>query len=212
MPHPPTPLPEPTPALLKRLGVAEPDMWARVLAGPCAAREISTPRRLAGFLANIVHETAGMVRLTESMNYSARRLMQVWPRRFPTLASTKPFAGQPEALANHVYGSRMGNIYPGDGWRYIGRGPLQVTGRDNYARLALVTGLPLLEQPELLQQPSTGARAAAHWWHWAGCNQIADTGDIAAVRRRVNGGAIGLADVERLYGRALKILDPKDTP
>jgi putative chitinase len=208
---PPIPLRKPpsgpiTADLLRRLGVAEPIAWAARLGPLCAEYEITPPRALAAFLANTLHETAGYVRLVESLRYSPKRLMQVWPKRFPDLASTEGYAWKPEALAEHVYGGRLGNIHPGDAWRYIGRGLLQVTGRDNYARLEMITGEPLLENPHLLALPDMAARSAAAWWRWAGCSEIAETQDIEAVRRRVNGGLVGLAPVAGLYDRAVQLL------
>jgi len=192
--------------LLRRLGATEPAAWAARLAPLCAEYGITTPRALAAFLANTLHETAGYVRLVESLRYSPRRLMQVWPRRFPDLPSTEGVAWNPEALAERVYGGRMGNIHPGDAWRYIGRGLLQVTGRDNYARLAMITGQPLLDHPENLALPDMAAQSAAAWWRWAGCTEIAETADIQAVRQRVNGGLVGLAPVAGLYDRAFTLL------
>ena len=103
------------------------------------AERRKTPfRHLAAILAEAYHETGGRMQpVEENLNYSARRMMQVWPRRFPTIASTEPYAGKPQALANKVYGGRLGNVSPGDGWRYRGRGLAQITGRVNYTRFGL---------------------------------------------------------------------------
>ena len=156
------------------------------------------------FLGQILHESSGLERLSENLHYSAKRLCEVWPSRFPTLASAQPFAGNPEALANKVYGGRMGNTAPGDGWRFRGRSPLQITGRDNYARVGRLMGQDLLVLPGLLEQPRYALEATIAWWEDA----IPDTllGDPEAITRRVNGGLIGLSERLALTDVARKAL------
>jgi putative chitinase len=193
----------PTAGLLRRLGAADPLGWAAVLPPACAAAEITTPQRLAAFLANALHETGGFARLVENMSYSAERLVRVWPSRFPDALAASPFARNPEALAERVYGGRMGNIGPGDGWRFRGRGLLQTTGRDNYARLAIATGRPIESLPAWLETKPGAAESATRFWSWRGCNAPADAGDIEQVRRMINGGLVGMADVRRRYRAAL---------
>lgn len=148
------------------------------------------------FLGQVLHESAGLERLSENLNYRAERLCAVWPGRFPTLADARPYAHNPEALANRVYGGRMGNVNPGDGWRYRGRGPIQLTGRDNYAFVGDLMGQDLVGLPELMEQPRYALEACIHWWE----DRIPDSmiGDPEKVTRRVNGGLIGLADREHL--------------
>jgi putative chitinase len=196
--------------LLRKLGVAEGEAWTDALAQPCADHGITTPRTLAAFLANTIHESAGFTRLEENLRYSPKRILQIWPKRFASMTAAQPLAWNGQALANAVYGGRMGNVAADDGWRFRGRGPLMVTGRENYARLAQITGLDLIGDPDLLLEPDIGARCAAAWWDWAKINTIAETGDITQVRRRVNGGLIGLAPVSGLFARALRLLDPND--
>src|SRR5690606_14488487 len=154
------------------------------------------------FLAQIGHESAGLSRLEENLNYSAGRLQEVWPKRFDA-ARAKTYARQPERIANYVYAGRGGNgsEASGDGWLYRGRSPIQLTFRGNYARMAELTGLPLLEMPSLAAEVEEGALIAATWWHANGLNRLADAGDVLAVSRRVNLGTIrttrqpnGLAD------------------
>jgi putative chitinase len=100
--------------------------------------DYSDPRWLAYILATAHHETgAKFAPVEENLNYSAKRLTQVWPSRFPTLAAATPYANNPQKLANKVYGGRMGNVGPDDGWRYRGRGFVQVTGKDNYSKYGL---------------------------------------------------------------------------
>lgn len=193
----------PLAALCRAAGYAEPTFWAATLAAPMARYGIVGPRRVAAFLANTARETGGGKALVENLSYTAERIAQVWPSRYPTAASAQHLARNPEALANAVYGGRMGNNEPGDGWRFRGRGLIQVTGRANYERVAglldrgLGTLLPAMETPQ------GAAETAAAWWSAAGVNVIADTGDIEAVRRKVNGGVIGLPEVRRRYAEVL---------
>lgn len=159
---------------------------------------------LDDFLGQILHESQGLTRLTENMNYSAERLCVVWPKRFPTLADARPYARNPEALANKVYGGRMGNTEPGDGWKYRARGPLGITFKNNYALLGKLMGLDLVGNPDLLADPDIALRACILWWEDA----IPDSmlGDVEKVSKRVNGGLIGLADREHLTDLAREAL------
>lgn len=183
--------------MLRSVEMADAEAWAVVLAVPMREAAIDTPRRMAAFLANVAHETGGGRRLVENLNYSAERLRAVWPSRFASVQEAEPYARNPEALANKVYGGRMGNVQPGDGWRYRGRGLIQITGRANY------TALGYADRPEWLETREGAAVSACRYWMINGLNATADTGDIEAVRRRVNGGAIGLDDVRRRYRAAL---------
>ena len=156
------------------------------------------------FLGQVLHESAGLERLSENLNYSAERLCVVWPGRFPTLADARPYAHNPEALANRVYGGRMGNTRPGDGWRFRARGPIGLTGFDNYTFVGDLIGQDLTVMPELMEQPRYALEATIAWWE----DRIPDSmlGDPERVTRRVNGGLIGLADRQALTdaaGRAL---------
>lgn len=152
------------------------------------------------FLGQILHESAMLAHLDENLNYRAERLCAVWPRRFPTLAEAQPYAGNPQKLAERVYGGRMGNDAPGDGWLYRGRTPLQITGKDAYRWLGELLGLDLVAHPELLEEPQHALAACIAWWE----KNIPDSmvGDVEKETRRVNGGLIGLADREQLTERA----------
>ena len=154
------------------------------------------------FLAQLAVESLELTRLEENLNYSARRLMEVWPKRFPTLEVAAGYANNPSALAEKVYGDRMGNgpEGSGDGYRYRGRGPIQTTGKDNYRAVAQGLGLPLLHEPERLLEPAVGARSAAFYWASKGCDDIAH--DIHAVTRRINGGLHGLNERRRYLASA----------
>lgn len=208
-----------------------PELFAKVI--PCSAVTAGTwhgpllagmqrygitasPRRVAAYLAQISHESQRLTRVLENLNYSADRLMVVWPRRFPTLARAAAYANNPEMLANQVYANRLGNGDPlsGDGWKYRGRGPKQITGKNNYRLMQQLLGLPLLDQPDLLRIPEHGALAAAAYWDHAGCSALIDAGNFEAVTRAINGGLIGhedgndvgLDDRVELYRHACRIL------
>lgn len=157
----------------------------------------NNPLRVAHFFAEILHETGGFRILEESLSYRAERLMQVWPGRFPTLEIAKRYARNPEALANRVYGSRMGNKEPGDGFKYRGRGFPMLTGRRNYERVGSEIGVNLIRQPDLVLDPRHSLRIACVFWTDAKCGPKADRDDVIAVREAWNGGRIGLSDVER---------------
>jgi putative chitinase len=151
---------------------------------------------LDDFLGQILHESAGLTKLEEELSYSAERLMKVWPGRFPTLAKAIPHARNPVKLANYVYGGRMGNTEPGDGWKYRGRSPVQITGLDNYKRVGNLMGQDLVNIPDLLAQPRYALEATIAWWE----DRVPDSmlGDPQKVTTRVNGGLIGLAERELL--------------
>ncbi|WP_375455640.1 peptidoglycan-binding protein [uncultured Methylobacterium sp.] len=161
-----------------------------------ATAEIATPARIAHFLAQIATETGGFRRLEEDLSYSAERLCAVWPKRFPSLDAARPYARNPKALAEKVYGGRMGNTRPGDGYRYRGGGDLQTTGRANYRAAGFEA------DPDRLRQPAGALAAALTFWTDNDCNALADAGDVAAVRRRVNGGQTGLAECRAYLAKA----------
>lgn len=167
-----------------------------------AARDHGLTERLvlAHWLGQNHHESVGFSRLVENLNYSAKRLTQVWPSRFRTLAAAQPFANNPEALANNVYGGRMGNIKPGDGWLFRGRGFKMLTGRYNYTKYRLH------ERPDDLLDPFVSADVSARFFVDAGCVPLARNDDIEGVTRRINGGLIGLADRRVQTARAKTVL------
>ena len=128
---------------------------------------IETPLRISHLMAQLYVESAGFRSSEENLRYSAKRLMAVWPKRFPALAAAERYAFNPEALANQVYGGRMGNTERGDGWKYRGRGPKQITGRDNYRLIGGILGLDLEDDPDLLLRPDIGFKAAVASLHLA---------------------------------------------
>ena len=176
----------------------------------------ANPRRLAAWLATIAHESARLTRTVENLNYSAQGLAQTWPARYADMtgepnALAQSIARKPAAIARLTYANRMGNgpSETGDGWIYRGRGLIQITGRGNYDRSGDELGLDLILNPERLEEPYYAAFSAAEWWHRHGCNELADTGDMAAVTRRVNGGLAGLDDRIKLYNVAINYLGEK---
>lgn len=197
-------------AMLRAVGFFHAETWAVALHKPMRAADITTKNRMAIFLANCAHETGGGQRLSENLRYSAKRLTEVWPSRFPTIEAAQPFAWDPAdedaedvKLANSVYGSRMGNQKNGtnddDGWLYRGRGLIQVTGRDNYAALGLE------DRPDWVATWEGAAVSACRYWQINRLNDTADKEGLRAVRKRVNGGLIGIDDVERRYAAAIAV-------
>lgn len=188
------------------LTAAKAQEWAPALSAACEKYEITTPKRIAMFLAQTTHESDDFTHLVENLNYSAGALMRVWPKRFPTLAIAKEYERSPEKIANKVYANRMGNRdeASGDGWKYRGRGPIQLTGHDNLAACSRGIGADLLADPGLLVTPKWGALSAGWFWATRKLNVISDTGDVATVTRKINGGLVGLSDRLNRYDRLLR--------
>jgi putative chitinase len=157
---------------------------------------------LPAFLGQILHESKGLERMEEDLYYSTPdRLMQVWPTRFKTVGDCLPYLRSPEALANRVYGGRLGNTMPGDGWRYRGSGLIQVTGGDNFRAVQKSTGIPVYDRPELLRQATPEClRCCIAWWE----GNVPDSAisSVRDVTKAVNPALLGLADRERLTGAA----------
>lgn len=166
-----------------------PASWLTPLNEAMAERDIDSDARVVSFLAVCAYESNRFARLEENLNYSASGLLRMWERRFsPQDAADYQF--NPERIANRAYANRGGNgdEDSGDGWLYRGRGPLQITFRNNYARYGEMTGLDLLADPDQLAQPIAGARVAAAFWQDNGCNEVADEGDFAGVSGIINRG------------------------
>ena len=154
-----------------------------------------TALRVAHLMAQVLHETDGLTILRENMNYSAKRMVEVWPSRFKNEAAAAPYAHNPRALANQVYNGRMGNrVGTDDGWKFIGRGMLQVTGREDYERYGKTLGIEMLADPELAIDPRYTLKVAALEWDAKQCNTDADEDSIRKVTKKINGGLVGLAD------------------
>ncbi|MEM9317933.1 MAG: hypothetical protein AAGA70_02885 [Pseudomonadota bacterium] len=178
----------------------------------------ANPRRLSQFLAQISHESGGLRLKSESLNYSATRLTEVWPNRFPTEADAAPFAGNEEALGNEVYGGRLGNSEPGDGFRFRGRGMIQLTGRDNYKRFSSLVGVDLVTDPDRAADPKTALLVAAEFWAGAkrsgerSMNALADDDKLRAITYRINGGFTNLDHRAAELARAKSIFGDINTP
>lgn len=201
------------PAILRAAGFADPDKWAEAVAPAARRRGIHAGRRAAAFAATIAHESDGGRVLTENLNYSTAGLRATWPARFG--AADADMLGRrlgqdadQRGIAERAYGARMGNgpEGSGDGWKYRGRGLIQLTGRDAYAEAAKATGLPLVQSPDLAIDPDNAAEIAAWTWAvWKGCNHLADAGQVEPWRRAINGGTNGLENVRARYQRALGV-------
>ena len=200
-----------TAKLMQGLNWADPAEWAAVLDTACARREINTAKRVAMFLANTGHETAGGRRLRESLNYRPEALVKQWPKHFtPEYAAevgrTVSRPADEKAIAEAAYGGRMGNKNPGDGWHFIGRGLMQTTGRYNYEKLAQTMGMLVDDLPSWIETKEGAAESAAFYWAANGCNELADADALDKCRQRINGGLIGIVDVRERYVKALGLL------
>jgi putative chitinase len=179
-------------------------VWVQPIKAACLRFEIDRVRRIAAFIAQMAHES-GLRPRTENLNYRAERLCQVWPSRFPNMASAQPYAGNPEKLANKVYAGRMGNGPPtsGDGWRFRGCGPLQITGRNNFSGFAQAMGISIEAAIEYARKIDGGIMAAAWFWEENDINRLADTPGVEDESRRINGGVTGLADRRARFDRVV---------
>ena len=166
------------------------------------------PRRVAGFLAQIAHESGGFNFVKENLNYSADGLRKIFPKYFPNDDIAKQYARQPEKIANRVYANRMSNgpEESGDGYRFCGRGLIQLTGRANYTKFAEDLGMSIEDTIAYLETPN-GAVASAGWfWDNNKLNQYCDSNDFITLTKRINGGTIGLADRQHHFEIAMKYL------
>ena len=189
---------------LKELGIN--DKWEIPLNQVFVKYDIGTPKRQAAFIGQCAVESANFTRLQENLNYSAQRLTQVWPSRFPNISMAEPYANNPEKLADFVYAGRMGNLQDGDGWKFHGRGLIQLTGRENYANCGSGVGVDLIDNPDLLLTPQYAVLSAGWFWNKKGLNALADTQEYGAMTRRINGGLTGLDERIAKITKALQVL------
>ena len=168
--------------------------------------EINNPKRISMFLAQVGHESGGLRTIKENLNYSADGLKRVFPKYFRDV-NPADYAKKPEKIANRVYGGRMGNgpESTGDGYRYCGRGLIQLTGKSNYEAFAADMGWPLAEATEWLSTEEGATWSAGWFWDSRELNQWADKGDILTVTKKINGGTIGLEDRKSHYEAALEL-------
>ena len=183
------------------------DGWYEALSNVLPEYEINTPQRVAAFIAQCTHESGGFKRLKENLNYKWESLRKVFPKYFPTDELAQEYAHKQEQIANRVYGGRMGNgdESSGDGFRYCGRGLIQLTGKNNYTKFAESIGMSVEEVPALLETFEGAVKSACWFWNTNNLNQFADSGDILTMTKRINGGTIGLEDRIKHYNHALEV-------
>ena len=187
----------------------DPATWACALNPALQKYSVDSADRIASFLAQTGYESVQYNRLEENLRYtSAARLVKIWPSRFTNEDMAAPYVNNPEKLANQVYANRMGNgdEQSGDGYRYRGRGLIQLTGRSNYSAAAKAIGLDLANHPDLLLQPQAASMSAAWFWQARGLNELADDrtddndlADFTEITRRINGGSTGVTDRFALF-------------
>lgn len=201
------------------------ERWLPHVQAALARFNIATERQVAAWLAQTAHESGGYTMLTENLNYRASTMAACWPNRFGVKNADGTWAKddkgarvpnkfalalerKPEAIANVVYASRMGNgpTESGDGWLFRGRGLKQLTGRDNVTRCGQALGVDLAANPDLLTTPEYAALSAAWFWSVNKCGPLADADDFVGLTRRINGGVIGLEDRQRRYKAVLASL------
>jgi len=215
----------PTREMLVAVKIKDPDKWLEVIKNTCQEFEINTPERIASFLAQTAHESAGYTMLEENLNYSDVTMAAVWPNRFAVIdpATKKPkkdekgknipnaFAKalhrKPELIANAVYSNRMGNgtIESGEGWKHRGMGLKQLTGKDNHKRCGEALGVDFVANPELLLEPNNAARSAGWFWKANNLSKFADAEDIKGMTVKINGGLIGYDQRKALYDACIGV-------
>ena len=195
-----------SPEQLTALGIDE--KWYKPLMDTFIKYNISTTQRQACFIGQCQYESENFTKLEEGLNYSASRLMAVWPSRFPSLDVANQYANNPQKLANKVYGGRMGNgnEESGEGYAYRGRGLIQMTGKEAYANCGSGLGMDLLSNPDMLFEPEYACLSAGWFWNKKGLNDLADTGDYETMTKRINGGTLGLDDRKAKIAKAREIL------
>ena len=182
--------------------------WYEALEQLLPDYDINTPHRVAHFVAQCAHESNNFLFIKENLNYRAASLRKVFPKYFPTDALAAEYANRPERIANRVYANRMGNgdEASGDGWRYCGRGLIQLTGKDNYTFFAGSLGIPVEEASEYLQTFEGAAQSACFFWESNNLNRFADANDVRGLTRAINGGYIGLEDRIKHTNHALHVM------
>jgi putative chitinase len=180
--------------------------WLGPLEEVFAKYDISTPARQACFIGQCAHESGNFKTLQENLNYSAEGLMKTWPSRFATKEIADQYARQPAKIAGKVYNGRLGNTSEEEASMYLGRGLIQLTGRENYANCGTALGIDFIGNPNLLIEPKYATLSAGWFWNKKGLNSLADTADIETMTKRINGGLIGLDDRKTKIAKALSVL------
>lgn len=198
------------------LGMA--NQWYDSLAATCERFGIDTPLRQAGFLSQMAHESGGFQHTKENLNYSVEALVSVFGTHRISMEEARLYgrinnsqAANQEMIANIVYGGEwgaknLGNTEPGDGWKFIGRGLVGLTGKTNYLQYSLDCNNQALQYPQIVEMPHYASEAAGWFWDKHGLNALADTGSVEAMTKRINGGYNGLADRKEKYEALLSVL------
>jgi len=182
--------------------------WVTALNDTFSQFGILTPNQQAAFIGQCGHECGHFRILEENLNYRAATLMKLWPKRFPTLEIANAYAGNPKKIANMVYANRMGNRdeSSGDGYRFRGRGCIQLTGHANYFHAGKALGVDFVMEPDLVATPKYAAMTAGWFWSTHGCNEAAEAQDWVKLTKKINGGTIGLEDRIKHTKQALEAL------
>ena len=191
-------------AQLQELGIDS--KWLEPLTETFQKYDINTPKRQAAFIGQCAHESGNFKTLQENLNYSAEGLMKTWPSRFPTKEIADQYARQPAKIAGKVYNGRLGNTSEEEAAKYLGRGLIQLTGKENYGNCGSGIGVDLLSNPNLLTDPKYATLSAGWFWNKQGLNSLADASDIETMTKRINGGLIGLDDRKAKIAKALSVL------
>lgn len=171
--------------------------WVEPLNETFVKYTIKTVNQQAAFIGQCMHESGGFKNLEENLNYSSGSLSRVWPSRFPDKTTADAYAHNPQKIANKVYSGRLGNTEDGDGWKYHGRGLIQLTGKENYANCGAGIGVNLVDNPDLLLDPKYACLSAGWFWNKKNLNSLCDPlsdENIKEMTRRINGGTLGLDD------------------
>jgi putative chitinase len=189
---------------LKALGLGE--QWLDPLNETFDKYQINTPQRQACFLGQTLHESGNFKFTKENLNYSAKALMATWPSRFPDMDTAMQYERQPEKIASKVYVGRMGNETPEDAAKFIGRGLIQITGKENYTHCGEALNIDLIANPHLLEESRYAMLSAGWFWGKRGLNLLADSMDIETMTKRINGGLLGLDDRKKKINEALVVI------
>ena len=187
------------------VGNKEVSIWLPLIEKYFKKYDINTKERMAGFLSQCIHESTNFTRFEENLNYSADGLLKIFPKYF-TRESAISYHRKPEAIANLVYGNRMGNTEVGDGWKFRGRGIIQLTGKTNYVMFAKSIGKTLDQTIEYLKTKEGALESACWFWKTRNLNSVADTKDVKAMTKLINGGDHGLQSRQQYFTHALQVL------
>jgi len=191
---------------LQRLGIGI--EWVPALNDTFTKFGIATVKQQASFIGQCSHECGNFKILEENLNYRATTLMKLWPKRFPTQEIANSYEKNPKKIANMVYSNRMGNRdeASGDGYRFRGRGCIQLTGHANYFHASKACGVDFVMEPDLVATPQYAAMTAGWFWSTHGCNPLAEVEDWIGLTKKINGGVIGLDDRIKQTQRAVAVL------